>query len=79
MTEIPLTRDRIVDIVGRIDDQKVVRILEIGPTRDELMEAFAWANKASDVMGHARRPLSGRVARVYDVLVGDEEYWDDAS
>lgn len=75
-TPHPLTYEDILDTVGRIDCASAAAILESGATLEELVEAFAWSTQESDVMGKQRRSLSGRVERVYCILVGDDEFGD---
>lgn len=71
----PLTPDDVKDVVGDLDDVKVAEILATGATPEELEEAAAWASGESDLMGgELERPLSGAVARVYEILVADEEF-----
>lgn len=69
-----LTPDDVRDVVGDLDDVKVADILATGATPEELEEAAAWAAGESDVMGDMERPLSGVVARVYEILVAGEEF-----
>lgn len=73
----PLTRGRILHIVGDIDDAKVAAIERLGASLEELEEAVAWASGETDVMGEARLPLTGRVAELYDILSADDDYGDD--
>lgn len=69
-----LTPQDVRDVVGELDDVKVAEILASGATPEELEEAAAWAAGESDVMGDLERPLSGSVARVYEILVADDEF-----
>lgn len=56
-------------IVGDLDAAKLEAILDSGATPAEIEEALAWAQGESDVMGDLQRPLNGRVAAVYDILL----------
>jgi hypothetical protein len=38
---------------------------------------MAWASGASDIMGDLERPLTGAVARLYDILMTGEEFAED--
>jgi hypothetical protein len=60
-------------LCGDILDWKVAAIIATGSSIEEIEEAVAYAAGEDDVMGEERRPLSGRVAEVYDVLVADDE------
>jgi hypothetical protein len=55
--------------VGELDDAKLEAILATGVTPAELEEALPWAGGESDVMGKMERPLEGRVAAAYAVLI----------
>ena len=55
-------------IVGPIDDAMLVRIAEIGATREEVLEAWTWLG-SDDYLQRARHHmLSGRAAAVVNVL-----------
>ena len=69
-----LTYQEIVKITGPIDAAKIAGIMAARPTAEELEEAVVWATGASDVMGELRRPLAGRVARLYDILTADRSF-----
>ncbi len=72
-----LTRRNIADIVGDIDDIKAAEIIATGATVEELEEAVAWASGITRVGQELRRPLSGNVARVYDILTADQYYGEE--
>lgn len=72
-----LTRDTIDAIAGKIDDAKVAAIERSGATTEQLEEAGAWAAGLSGVMGKQRRPLSGGVGRLHEILTADEEFEED--
>lgn len=77
MTDKPLTHKDIVRILGPIDDETAVAIIETGANAAQVEEARLWAAGESDAMGEARKPLVGAAAAVYDILVAaqalDEE------
>jgi hypothetical protein len=66
-----LDHEQIVKLTGPLDPGKLAGILAVRPSAGELEEAVAWAAGASDIMGRLRRPLSGRVARLFDILTAD--------
>jgi hypothetical protein len=72
-----LGHDEIRRIAGDVGDARIAAIMATGASTEELEEAVAWAAGESDVMGEARLPLSGVVARLYDILVQDEDVWGD--
>jgi hypothetical protein len=65
----PATSSGIRQTVGELDDAKLEAILATGATPAELEAALAWAEGESDVMGKSARPLEGRVAAVYEILM----------
>lgn len=70
-------RRAILEIAGNIEDAKVAAIERSGATTEQLEEAVAWASGLSGQMGKARRPLSGVVAEVYDILTADEDFGEE--
>ena len=65
------------EILGPMSDTRRMAILAIGPTIEDLEEAAAWAAGESDVMGELRRPASGPVAAVYDIITAVEEQYGE--
>jgi hypothetical protein len=63
------TLRQIREIVGDMDDVKLEAILATGVTPSELQQSLAWAEGESDVMGKMARPLEGRVAAAYEILI----------
>lgn len=72
-----VTRDDIVGIVGRISDSRIAEIIATGATAAEVTEAFAWLSEDEHLGGDLEKPLSGTVARVYEILRADEPDWED--
>jgi hypothetical protein len=73
----PITREDIVRVLGALDDVKIVAILALRPTQEELEEAAMWLASEDDVMGKMRRPLSGTVAEIYDIVAPEEEIFEE--
>lgn len=71
------TANDIVEICGALTDARVAAILATGATLEEVEEAAAWASGENDVMGQLRRPATGPVAVVVDILTSDELYTED--
>jgi len=72
-----LTRDQVTDICGRLDDMKVANIIATGATPAELMEAKNWLYSDDYMGGALQRSVSGRVARLVELLKADEVDWED--
>ncbi len=65
----PATASEIIEIVGRLDDGVVARILATGATPAEVLEAFTWVS-ADDQLGTELQ--HGRHGAVYDILLQEE-------
>ncbi len=78
MNENRLTHQDILRILGSVDDETAVAIIETGASAAQVEQARLWAAGESDAMGEARKPLIGPAAAVYDILVAaqslDEEH-----
>lgn len=69
-----LTRDQVIDIVGRLDDMRLAGIVASGATAAELTEAYT--RTTSDI--YLGRPISVTVAKLVDLLKADDGLaWDD--
>ena len=60
-------------IVGDIDDDKVIEILELKPTYADLELAAAWATGNGDVFAKEGRPIAGTAAAILEILTADDE------
>ncbi|MCR4282454.1 MAG: hypothetical protein NUV72_05445 [Bauldia sp.] len=60
-------------ILGDLDDAKVLEILKLSPTEPELEEAAEWAAGDGDILDRSGHHLVGTVARIFDILIRDEE------
>lgn len=72
-----VTRDEIIEIVGRINDFRIAEIIATGATAAEVTEAFTWLSGDEHLGGDLERPLSGTVAQIYEILRADEPDWDE--
>lgn len=71
------TASDVLEILGPMPDARIAAILATGATIKQLEEAAAWAAGESDVMGEMRRPVTGPVAGVYEILTADEALSED--
>lgn len=75
------TAGEIRAIVGPLDDDIVVAILETGATRVDVIQAFDWLEESYYTMSTFMRPMNERVRRVYEILdyasngFGQENSW----
>jgi len=66
------TRDEIVAILGPLDDDKLLAVIELLPTVIEVEEASLWLAGDRDVFG-AEPPLKGKASEIVTLLTADEE------
>ncbi len=62
----------IIRLFGALDGDKLVQIAELNPSLDELEITAAYLAGMDDVMGEERLPLTGKTARIYDIVTRDE-------
>ena len=65
--------DDLTRILGEVDDAKIVEILALKPTLQELEEAAVWVTGDGDVLAKSGHPLGGVVAAIVDIMISDEE------
>ena len=60
-------------ILGEVDDARIVEIIALKPTLQELEEAALWITGGGDVLAKSGHPLGGVVAAIVDIMIPDEE------
>jgi len=55
-----------------VDDHKALEIMRLEPSLEELEVSLAYLADMTDVMGEERRPLAGKSAMIYEIVVRDE-------
>jgi hypothetical protein len=77
-TSIPVVdRRAILKMCGELADWKIAAIERSRGSLEELEVALAWAAGESDVMGKERHPLAGSALRLYEILMADEDEWEE--
>ncbi|MBP0632851.1 MULTISPECIES: hypothetical protein [unclassified Cupriavidus] len=66
------TASEIRDIVGPVEDQVVEMILDEGPTRAEVLEAFTWLRSDQQLRHRPGFELEGKSARILEILESEE-------
>jgi hypothetical protein len=66
------TRDDVMGILGRLDAAKLLAILSLQPTIDDLEEASLWLAGDADVFG-AGEPVKGVASKIVTILTEDED------
>ena len=72
MTEKPASRHDVTRLFGTLSDHTLLRVLDTGAPLDQLEEVAMWIAQEDDVMGEARRPLTGVPAQVLDWIEQDD-------
>ncbi len=72
-----VTRQEVIDIVGRISDPRIAEIIDTGASAAEVIEAFAWLSDDDHLGSDLEKSLSGVVERVYEILRADEPDWEE--
>jgi hypothetical protein len=68
----PATASEVVEILGPLDDDLVMRILATKATPAEVLEAFTWASADDQIGTDLERRPRGAAARVYEILKSEE-------
>ncbi len=70
--ETGLTHDGVIDIVGRIEDWKIAKIIAVGATLSDLREAQAGVVEKGDLEVKTERRMSRQGARLFEIFITDE-------
>lgn len=73
--EPQLSRGRIEQIMGRLDDLKAAEILEVGASEPELLEAKRWMAGDKRTLSEDLPVRPSVVSQVCDILKSDEPDW----
>jgi hypothetical protein len=68
----PATRDDVKNILGELDETKMLQIVELQPTVAELEAASIWLGGDRDVF-ETGEPLKGVASQIVTILTADEE------
>lgn len=68
-----LTPEDIGAVLGPTDETLVNDLVQTGATREELAEAWAWVNSDEALLNEGRRPPSGRVAQLIELIAIEED------
>lgn len=66
-------RVELTRILGDIDDVKVIEILALNPSLDDVEEAAAWLIGNRDVLARDGRALTSAASAIVELLATDEE------
>lgn len=62
----------IIHLFGPLSDHLSKEIMELQPTPAEMEVAAAWIAGMTDVLGEARTPLTGKAARICEIVSRDD-------
>lgn len=72
---LPITSaEEIRHLVGPVADHTIAEILGLSPTNEDLEVAITYAEGEGDIAGTEGHPLSGKSARIYEILAEDDVY-----
>jgi hypothetical protein len=77
MASESFTHSEILRLFGEIEDHRAEEIFELNPSTDELEVTAAYVAGLDDVMGKERHPLTGKAAKIYEIVTRDELPGDD--
>ena len=66
------THSDILHLFGPIADHLASAILDLQPSPGEMKIAAAYIAGLTDVMGEVRTPLTGKAARIFEIVSRDE-------
>jgi len=66
------THEDITDILGHIDNEKLLAIMALQPTIADVEAASSWLSGDTDIFG-AGEPLKGAASGIVTILTADEE------
>jgi hypothetical protein len=65
--------DDLKRVLADLDDSRALEILALTPTVAEVEEAALWASGLGNTLDRAGHPLVGNAARIFDILIRDQE------
>lgn len=75
---MPITSaEEIRHMAGPVTDHTIAEILGLLPTAEELEVAVVYAQGEGDIAGTEGHELSGKPARIYEILARDDVYPSD--
>lgn len=72
MTTKSSNHSEIIRLLGTLDDHRLSLIDELDPSLAELEITAAYLAGMDDIMGEERQPLTGKVAKIYEIVTSDE-------
>ena len=69
--------DEVRHVVGPVTDDTIVTILKYEPSMEELEVAASYLRGEGNEVDRLGHPLTGKVARLYDILSADALYAND--
>jgi len=67
-TATSATASEIRAILGPVEDDITAKVLDIGATGAEVLEAYTWLRADDRLQRQTEHELHGRAARVFDIL-----------
>jgi hypothetical protein len=68
-----VSKDELRAIVGALDEEKIIEILNLQPTATEMEQAALWASGDGDLLAKSGHSISAKVAEIVEILTADED------
>jgi hypothetical protein len=68
-----VSKDELRAIVGALDEEKIIDILNLQPTSTEMEQAVLWASGDGDLLAKSGHSISAKVAEIAEILTADED------
>lgn len=69
-----ISADEVRHLAGPVADHTIAEILGLLPTTEDLEVAIVYAQGEGDIAGTEGHSLSGKSARIYEILAEDDVY-----
>jgi len=69
----PATRDDLLHVLGELDDPKVIDILELNPSVQDLEEVTMCMAGNHDILAKSGHHVSATAGRIVEILTAEEE------
>lgn len=70
--ETALSVEDVRSIIHDVEDATAAAIIATGASREELQEAYLYAEGYGDVVDRTGHPLTGHVAQIFEILTAEE-------
>lgn len=73
---LPIGHEDLRKVLPDLDDARALEVISLSPTIAEVEQAAVWAAGDGDILDRSGHPLHGKVARIFEILIRDQEPTD---